>query len=434
MNASAPPPRPPPGSYSRRILDHELDELMGALEAIAIDGPRAVGKTATALQRARTVYRLDEEAELAIARADPARLTSGDRPILIDEWQRLPESFDRVRRSVDDGAPPGSYLLTGSASPTAAPTHSGAGRIVRLRLRPMSLAERGPASPTVSVRALLDGRRPPVEGRSQWGLERYVDEILASGFPAIRRSSPRARAVQLDGYLARIVDRDFEELGREVRRPATLRRWLQAYAAATATTASFETIRSAAAGDRGTGPTRASVIPYRDILERLWVLDPVPAWLPSRGRLARLASPPKHHLADPALAARLLELDAATLLRGRAVGPAVPREGTLLGALFESLVTLSVRVYAEAAEAHVGHLRTWRGEHEVDLILERGGAVVAVEVKLGQVVDDRDVRHLVWLRDELGEYLVDAVVVTTGVAAYRRPDGIAVVPASLLGP
>jgi predicted AAA+ superfamily ATPase len=113
----------------------------------------------------------------------------------------------------------------------------------------------------------------------------------------------------------------------------------------------------------------------------------------------------------------------------------VPRDGTLLGALFESLVTLDVRVFAQAAEARVGHLRTAGGEHEVDLIVERDdGRVLAVEVKLTANVDDRDVRHLVWLRERLGAEVVDAIVITTGVAAYRRPDGIGVVPAGLLGP
>jgi uncharacterized protein len=122
---------------------------------------------------------------------------------------------------------------------------------------------------------------------------------------------------------------------------------------------SYEKIRYAASGDRGERPTRATTQPYRDVLERLWILDPIPAWLPTRNRLARLSSPPKHHLADPALAARLLGVDALALLQARPAGPAIPREGTLLGALFESLVTLCVRVYAQAAEARTAHLRTW---------------------------------------------------------------------------
>jgi len=110
------------------------------------------------------------------------------------------------------------------------------------------------------------------------------------------------------------------------------------------------------------------------------------------------------------------------------------REGTLLGALFESLVTLNVRVYAQAAEARTAHLRTWSGDREIDLIVERGRKILAIEVQLGQAPDEQDLRHLRWLRNELGDDLADAIVVTTGQAAYRRPDGIAVIPAALLGP
>jgi predicted AAA+ superfamily ATPase len=231
-----------------------------------------------------------------------------------------------------------------------------------------------------------------------------------------------------------VVDRDFAELGQEVRNPVALRRWMTAYAAATSTTATFESIRAAATASSGSAPARSTVIPYRDALQRLWIVDPVPGWLPTRNRLRRLVQAEKHHLADPALAAHLLGVDAGALLAGAEVGPRVPRDGTLLGALFESLVTLSLRVYAQAARARVYHLRTKGGEHEVDLIVERpDGRIVAVEVKLARTVEAETLRHLLWLRDTLGDDLLDAAVITTGPEAYRREDGIAVVPASLLG-
>ncbi len=423
-----------PGVYRRRILDDELDELLASLPAIALEGPKAVGKTATLLQRAETVYRLDDPAERSVIEADSSRVVQGKLPILIDEWQRLPETFDRVRRAVDDGAESGSFLLACSASPTEGPIHSGAGRIVRVRMRPLTLVERNVEKPTVSLRSLLDGGSPSIEGETEFGLEQYVEEILRSGFPATFGLSGRALSAVLDGYIERIADRDFEELGRQVRRPSTLLRWMRAYAAATATTTSYEKIRNAASGDGNETPSRASTQPYRDILERLWILDPVPSWLPTQNRFSRLSGLPKHHLADPALAARLLDIDASTLLGAKHVEPEIPREGTLLGGLFESLVTLCVRVYAQAAEARTRHLRTWSGEHEIDLIVERGQRVLAIEVKLGHTPSDKDLRHLFWLREVLGEKLIDTVVVTTGSVAYRRPDGIAIVPAALLGP
>lgn len=421
--------------YLPRVVDGELDELLAGLPAVAIEGPKAVGKTETARRRAKTIHRLDDGAQRAIAEADPARLLSGDTPILIDEWQRVPESWDLLRRAVDRGANAGQYLVTGSASGKGLPTHSGAGRIVTLRMRPLSLTERGVGSATVSLRSLLTGKRPPLEGETTVDLERYATEIVQSGLPGMRGLTSRLLRAQLDGYVRRIVDRDFEEMGRQVRNPTVLRAWMAAYAAASSTTASYETIRDAATSGHSEKPSKTTVIPYRDVLERLWIVDPVPAWLPRRTRIARLAAPPKHQLADPALAAELLGVDVDALLEAKSVGRPALRDGPLLGALFESLVTLDVRVYAQPAEARVGHLRTWRGEREVDLIVERrDGRVLAIEVKLARVPRDEDVRHLRWLRDELGDELLDAIVITSGPTAYRRQDGIGVVPAALLGP
>jgi predicted AAA+ superfamily ATPase len=422
-------------TYEPRVVDAELDELIGSAAALAIEGAKGVGKTATASRRAASVRELDDPAQRAIAVADPARLLDGPMPVLIDEWQYVPEIWDLVRRAVDAGAEPGSFLLTGSSRPNERGAHSGAARILNIRMRPLALSERGLAPPTVSLAELLRGGRPPLSGGCATRLEDYVGEIVASGFPGLRPLAERARRGHLDGYLRHVVDRDFEELGHNVRDPAALRRWMTAYAAASSTTASFETIRDAATGGHGEKPAKTTTLPYRDVLERLWVLDPVEAWLPTRNRLSRLSSPPKHQLADPALAARLLGIDSGALLEGRPAGPPVPRDGTLLGALFESLITLSVRTYAQSAEASVKHLRTVGGRHEVDLIVERGdGRVVALEIKLTRDVRDDDTRHLRWLAERIGDELLDAVIVTTGTEAYRRPDGIAVVPAALLGP
>lgn len=422
-------------AYNPRVVDAELDELMRSVAALAIEGAKGVGKTATAGQRAMSVRELDDPSQRSIAVADPARLLDGAPPVLIDEWQYVPETWDLVRRAVDAGAAPGSYILTGSSRHTAKGSHSGAARILSLRMRPLALAERGLETPGVSLSELLRGERPPIYGGCSTKLEDYVEEIVSSGFPGLRPLSGRALRSQLDGYLARIVDRDFEELGHRLRDPATLRRWMTAYAAASSTAASFEKIRDAATAGHGDKPAKSTTIPYREVLERLWVLDPVEAWLPTRNRISRLSSPPKHQIADPALAARLLGVDAEALLEGRAVGPPLPRDGTLLGALFESLVTLSIRTYAQAAEASVKHLRTAGGKHEVDLIVERpDGRVIAIEVKLSRDPGDRDANHLHWLAERIGDELLDAMIVTTGPEAYRRPDGIAVVPAVLLGP
>lgn len=422
--------------YQRRVLDSELDALMPGLPAISIEGPKGVGKTATATQRAQQVLRLDESAQAQLLVADPGRLARGPHPLLIDEWQRLPSSWDMVRRAVDDDPSAGRFLLTGSAAPRSAPTHSGAGRIVSLRMRPQTLSERGVCEPTVSLARLLAGGVAPdaVSGQSTLGLPDYTAEIVAGGFPALRGGPERARRAALDGYLQRIIEVELPEAGAAVRRPETLRRWLSAYAAATSTNASYDSIRDAATPGEGDKPAKTTTGPYRDALERLFVLEPLNAWSPTFNHLSRLSAAPKHHLADPALAARLLGMNAAALLRGEGNHVAA-RDGTLLGALFESLATLVVRVSAQAAEARVRHFRSWGGAREVDLVVEREDhRVLGLEVKLSPEVDDQDVRHLVWLEQQLGEDFLGGAVLTTGSDAYLRPDGIAVIPLGLLGP
>lgn len=420
--------------YFRRIIDSELDELFPSLSAISLDGPKGVGKTATASTRAATVLRLDDPGVAELARAAPEQLAAYDRPVLIDEWQKVPEVWDQVRRLVDDGSQPGSYLLTGSATPADAAIHSGAGRILSLRMRPLAFAERGIEAPTVSLGLMLAGDAT-VGGATQIGLSDYIREIVGSGFPGIRALPPRARRAQLDSYISRIIEHDFPEQGHKVRRPQVLRAWMAAYAAATGSTTSYDKIgRAAATGDDQ--PAKTTVISYRDILNQLWMLEAIPAWLPSTNAFSRLGSAPKHFLADPALAARLLGLDEAKLLRAETANMLGPQEGTALGRLFEHLVALSLRTYSQAAEADVSHFRSNSGDREVDFIVHSSeGGIVGVEVKLARTIQDNDVKHLLWLKNQLGDQLRDMMVITTGTTAYRRrSDGVAVVPLSLLGP
>lgn len=415
-------------AYLARTVDSELDELLAVAPAIALDGPKGVGKTGTALRRANIHWFLDDPAQREVARADFAMTSLPPGTVLLDEWQKLPQVWDAVRRQVDAGASPGRFLLTGSATPVdAGGTHSGAGRIVSLRMRPMGLHERGLVSPAVSLSALLRGDSPAVSGSTRFSLRDYADAIVNSGFPGIMAKAPRLRRTLLDAYLARIIDQDLPEQGYGVRRPDTLRRWLAAYAAASSTTTAYSRLLDAATGGDGSQPAKTTTIAYRDHLSQLWLLDPVPGWTPANSALRRLQQASKHQLADPGLAARILDLSAESLLG--------PTGAHMAGPLFESLVTLGVRVLAQAAEARVSHLRLIGGDREIDLIVQGvDGRILGIEVKLAPVVTDADVRHLLWLRHQLPDRVADLVVVTTGDTAYRRRDGVAVVPLALLGP
>lgn len=419
--------------YLKRLVDDQLDQLLKALPAIAIQGAKGVGKTATARSRAATIFSLEKTAERSVVQADPRIIVDAQAPVLVDEWQQVPEVWNVIRNAVDEERIPGRFILTGSASPALdATVHSGAGRILSLRMRPMSLYERDICQPSVSFGELLQGSQPRISGSSPLRLKDYVEEIVASGFPGIRLDPPEYRQQQLEAYIDLAVDRDLPELGHQVRQPHLMRNWLKAYAAASATTADYSRILEAATPGESDKPAKTTTLAYRDMLTRIWLLDPVPGWIPSRSPLTRLRQGPKHHLADPALAAALLGVTAESMLGGETSWFA---DQTLAGALFESLVTLSVRVLAQQAGAKVYHLRTFGGEREIDLIVEkRDGSILAVETKLSAQATDKDVRHLVWLQEKLGARVLDRVVINTGDYAYRRPDGIAVVPLGLLGP
>ena len=420
-------------NYRTRVVDAELDELLSGAAAVSLEGAKGVGKSTTAAERVDAEFRLESPTVRGLVEADPDRLVDGRR-VLLDEWQHLPFTWDLVRRAVDGGATPGQFLLTGSASRADPGRHSGAGRILRVRMRPLALSERG-YEPSVSLSDLLDGKRPAITGDTPVDLKAYTAEIVASGFPGIRDLPPRIRRAQLDSYLERVVDRDIEELGTKIRSASALKRWMTAYGAATATTTTYAKIAAAANPGIREQPSRTTLMAHRDALERLFILDPLPGWLPTNAHLNELAASPKHHVADPALAVALLGLDEDALLAGDDRAGSALRDGPFLGALFESLVTLSLRVYAQRSEARIAHFRTHRGEHEVDLIVERrDGRCLGVEVKLSAIVNDVDVRHLIWLRDRIGPELLDVAVITTGKHAYRRRDGVAVIPAALLGP
>jgi predicted AAA+ superfamily ATPase len=421
--------------YQPRLADGLLGELLAELPAIAVEGAKGVGKTATAERFAAEVFSLDKDATLASVAADPEIIAAGGGTTFVDEWQLVPPVWNVVKRAVDRGAAPGRFLLAGSAAPKAdSRIHSGAGRIVSLVMRPLSLPERQVETPSVSLAALMSGERPEIRGATSIGTADYVEEILSSGFPGIRRASPRGRGLLLDGYLTRIVERDIPQAEGSVRRPALLREWLTAYAAATATTASYNSLAAAAHAGEEDVPAKSTTAAYRDLLKRIFVLDPVPAWVPSFSRLKRIAQAPKHHLVDPALAARLVGADAAGLVRGEGTGGQHP-DGTFLGALFESLATQTVRALAELAEASVFHLRDQNAEREIDLRVQRPDhRLLAIEVKLATAIRPKDVRNLNWLEEQLGDRVLDKVVVNTGDRAFRRPDGVAVIPLALLGP
>lgn len=411
--------------YLERALDRVLPGMLANLPGICLEGARAVGKTSTALRYAKTSWMLDAPGRQSLLAAQPERLLTDPRPVLVDEWQRMPEVFDLVRREIDRDYTPGSFLLTGSALvKDSAGTHTGAGRVTSLRMRPMALFERGIVEPSVSLGQLLMNPPQTVTGTTTWQWEDYARAICASGFPRLTTLPAPYHGEQLRAYLQAIVDRDAPGAGYNLRSPDRLQSWMQSYAAASSTTTGYTELLKAATPGEADKPAKKTAQTYRDFLARIWILDPVPAWDLTANPITRLAKSPKHQLADPALAAALLDLDAEALFDDPVMGPR----------LFESLAVLSLRVAGQVHRLRAYHLRTQNGDHEIDLLLRGSGRrTIAFEIKLKTAITSKDCRHLLWLRERLGAELTGCAVITAGTDAYTRPDGIHVIPLVLLG-
>lgn len=413
--------------YRPRIADRLVETALTALGAVVLEGPKACGKTETARQLAASEVLLDLDPQAIEAAAiDPRLVLDGATPRLIDEWQRQPRVWDAVRREVDSRGAAGQFILTGSATPSDdVSRHSGAGRFAVVTMRPMTLYEQEISSGQISLADLLDGNEPP-SGTTTFALAGYAERIVVGGWPALLSSSLRESQQFIRGYLAMIIERDVDLVSGARRDPHRVRRFLQAYAQLTAHPAPLSTIVSRAADAGSQAPSRWAAAPYLDALRRLMVIDEVEAWNPELRSRTRLMSAPKRHLVDPSLAAALLRATPERLLA----------DLKTLGFLFESLTTRDLRVYAEANGASVFHYRERGGELEIDLVVERDdGAWIAVEVKLGGGQIDRAAASLTRLAGTRVKRPPAALVVIAATEyAYRRPDGVLVVPLALLGP
>jgi len=414
---------------------------MKSFPAIAIDGLKGVGKTVSAKRIASTVFELDKEKDFDQVAHIPGILLSGTPPVLVDEWQRFPPVWDQVRRAVDEDARPGTFLLTGSIANTDTNIHSGAGRIIRRKMYPLSLAERDIETPTVSIGEMFATSKSfgmRIEGATEVTPLDYLHEIVASGLPEFRSYSSEELKIAFESYFENMLSHEFNQQGVRLRQPQTLLRWLRGYAAAIATDAGYSEILDASTAGEENKPATKTTIAYREALENLWLLDELSPWIEGEDFFSGLKQSSKHYLADPAFAAYLLRLDESVLtgVRGWTVQAEKFDEkfGSIIGRLFEALVQLCLNVYASVNNAKIFFVRTYKGDHEVDFIIQKDSRVIACEVKLSQMASASDGEHLRWFKEKVGADCCDAMIITTGSAAYRRKDGIAVVPAALLGP
>ena len=394
--------------------------------AVLLTGPKAIGKTTTAREFAASEVRLDQDrAALSAAQVDPRLVLEGERPRLIDEYQLAPGMWNAVRGRVDDLGGKGLFLLTGSSTPDSEDAgHSGARRIAPVRMRTMTLLERGLSSGAVSIGALLDGA-PAAEQSHGIGVAQAIEALAAGGWPDNLGLATRDALDANADYLQVIVDTDVHRVDGVRRDPDGVRGLLASYARNIATDASLRTLARAA--ER---PIAESTLhDYLNVLRRLFLIEDQASWKPALRSRVRLAATPKRHLADPSLAVAALGATPQRLL-----GPEIE----LAGLLFESQAIHDLRVYAQPHRAEVRFYRDNKGL-EVDAILETtDGRWIAAEIKLGHSRVEEAAHNLLALRDKLSPETNTAcgalLAIVADAPTYTRPDGVIVTSIAALGP
>ena len=420
-----------PAGYLPRIVDGEMRSALETMPAVVVEGPRACGKTWTGRKFARSAVFLDERVSEALASGmDPASILDGETPRLLDEWQLAPGVWNPMRRACDALGLKGQFILTGSANPPDDITrHSGAGRITRVRMRPMSLFESGDSDGRVSLGEIFEGEpcRAADDGRS---LEHVLGLACRGGWPqhigvGVDMAVDAARA-----YLSEIARTDVSRVDGVERNPLKVQRLLVSIARNVATDVKQTTLAADTTPGNGLPALeRRTVGRYLDALERLFVVERVPAWRPHLASRAQVRKAPKLHFVDPSLTVAVLDTGVHALLR----------DLRFAGRLFESMVIRDIQVYAGAIRASVSHYRDSQ-DLEVDLVITKpDGQWAAVEVKLGgRDAIDKAAASLLRLRTRVDSASQGSpsrlIVVTATGYAFERPDGVCVVPITSLGP
>jgi predicted AAA+ superfamily ATPase len=416
--------------YKPRLLDEKITKHLRLFGALSIEGPKWCGKTWTALHHAQSVvYILDPEngyGNREAARLNPASILNGEKPLLVDEWQEVPGIWDAVRFASDRTKEKGLYLLTGSVTPKKGSySHSGAGRIGRIRMRTMSLYESGDSSGLISLAGLFGGGHihPDISGLTQGKL---ITLAVRGGWPENIDLPESDAGILPEQYLSALAETDISHADNTKRNPALVLHLISAIARTNVTTAKLSTI-TADVQSRFGGVTRQTVSDYLSALSRLYVVEEIPQWFPELRDKQRLRKAAKRMLADPSIAISAL----------KAKNNDLARDPRTLGMVFENLCLRDLLVYADVAGAKLSHYHD-PNDLEVDVIVELGKKWAAIEIKLGAHRVDEGVKALKRLQLKLvSKGAPDPsflAVLTGGGPLYTRDDGVHVIPVDCLKP
>ena len=419
--------------YKKRLIEKKLTEYLEMFSAVLVEGAKGVGKTSTCTLYSSTIFSLDDKNVLSVVENDMDIIKNSTPTVLIDEWQKSSNVWNYTKRLVDKGLAEGSIILTGSNPRIDTSAHSGALRIVRLKMRPFTIEEKNMSDSYIRISDILNGNIE-MHGTTNYTLTSYIDEIYRSGFPLLQNLSDKKNKVLLENYIEYMIKHDFVEIGFDVRSPLSLKAWLKIYACSIATITSNKTIWELSTKNSTLAPSRNTANSYINALNLLNIIDEVEPWLPINDIFKNVGRTPKHFLVDASLALSILGVDKDKLMFFDNYKEMKKFKPTYVGQLFESFVYQSLVVYAEVNDAKLYHFRTSRGDREVDFIIEKGNKLLLVEVKAKSMIENEDVKHLNWFEEQAkGKYKIIKLAIYCGTMAYTRKDNVYVIPAALLG-
>lgn len=419
--------------YKNRIVDEILEKKLKGKGAVLIQGPKWCGKTTTAEQISKSILYMaksdEKEQNLTMAEINPSLLLQGEVPRLIDEWQIAPKLWDAIRYEIDHRNAEGQFILTGSSVPAKMDdvTHSGTGRFSWLLMRPMSLYESGESNGQVSLIELFDGSKK-IEGINNIDLEKMAFLVCRGGWPRAIFMEEEIALEQAYDYYDAIVNRDISEADGISRNPERVKNLMRSYSRNMGTQASNDTLKSDMIANDSTSLDTDTVLSYVNALKKIFVVEEAPAWNPNLRSKTAIRTSDTRYFIDPSIAVASLGIGPKDLIN----------DLNTFGLLFETLCIRDLRVYAESIKGKVYHYRD-ANDLECDAVIHlRDGSYGLIEIKLGGdslINEGADTLKKLESRIDITKMKNPSfllVLTATGKYAYRREDGVYVVPIGCL--
>lgn len=417
--------------YRPRLIDNIIDSYLDAFGAVCVEGPKWCGKTWTSSYHCKSEIMLGNPdgnfQNRQLAQMSPSLVLEGETPRLIDEWQEVPQLWDAVRYKVDQNGNKGQFILTGSATPNhKGILHSGAGRIAKLRMRPMSLFESGNSSGDISLKDICEGRiEPKISGEVD--LRKLIDFIIRGGWPANQETTLKQAAYLPIQYIRAVLDDDVYRIDNVKRDKHKMELLLRSLARNEATTVTNKKLKNDIKEIDDEDIDVETVAAYLDVFQRLFLTDNQKPFEAKLRSSIRIKQAEKRHLSDPSLAAALLNATPEMLLN----------DLNTLGFLFEALCERDLKIYAESFDAELYHYQDYNNNEMDAVIAMPDGKWCGFEIKLGANQIDMAAENLIKIKNEIkasGGIAPDSLCVICGLsnAAYQRPDGVFVVPITAL--